>query len=683
MARKFIKGLGLLAALIVILALLAIGGLWLSSAIQSRSNLAELGEHAPALEVDGFSFRDLNKNGELDPYEDSRVSVDDRVEDLLSQLTLEEKAGLMFINFTTVSKDGELSDSLSLSDPQSLIFTANSELLVAKKMNHFSLGAVVEDVETFATWANALQVAAERTRLGIPVTLATDPRHGVTNGGGVALLAGEFSQWPDPIGLAATNDSELVREFADIARQEYRAVGLHLALHPTADLATEPRWARIATTFGEDANLSAELTRAYVLGMQGEELGPDGVATMVKHFSGGGPQAEGEDAHFEYGREQVYPGDNFDYHLIPFEEGAFPAGAAQVMPYYGIPVDQTGENVGFAYNKEIITGMLRERYGFDGVVCTDWGLISDAEIVGAITVLPARAWGVEDLTAKERMLKIIDAGNDMFGGEEIPELLVELVREGSISEARIDQSVRRILRDKFRLGLFDNPYVDLGASKQLVGNSKFVAAGIEAQQKSLVLLKNGQEAGAPILPLQGKPKLYIENIGPEVASQYGQLVESPEEADFAIVRTAAPYEARDGLFESIMHAGALDFAEPEKGRLVELAGKVPLVLDIYLDRPAVFPEIAEGSAAVIGSFGVSDVVLLELVFGQFEPSGKLPFELPSSMAAVEAQLEDVPYDSANPLFRFGHGLNFGNAVSEEIAETADADQVEPTAPVSE
>ena len=168
-----------------------------------------------------------------------------------------------------------------------------------------------------------------------------------------------------------------------------------------------------------------------------------------------------------------------------------------------------------------------------------------------------------------------------------------------------------------------------------------------------------------------------------MASQYGQLVESPEEADFAIVRTAAPYEARDGLFESIMHAGALDFAEPEKGRLVELAGKVPLVLDIYLDRPAVFPEIAEGSAAVIGSFGVSDVVLLELVFGQFEPSGKLPFELPSSMAAVEAQLEDVPYDSANPLFRFGHGLNFGNAVSEEIAETADADQVEPTAPVSE
>lgn len=670
MARRVMKGLGLVLATIAILALLAIGGLWLSFAMQSRSNLAELGERAAMLEDNGLEFRDLNKNGELDPYEDSRVPVDDRVEDLLSQMTLEEKAGVMFITFTTVSGDGELSEGINFTDPSTLVFAPNSELLVAKKMNHFSLAAPVDDVEAFVAWQNAFQEAAERTRLGIPVTLATDPRHGVQAGGGIALPSGAFSKWPDPIGLAATGDAELVGEFADIARQEYRAVGLHLALHPTADLATEPRWARIATTFGEDAELSAALTSAYVLGMQGEELGAQGVATMVKHFSGGGPQADGEDAHFEYGKDQVYPGNNFDYHLIPFVEGAFPANAAQMMPYYGIPVGQTDEEVGFSYNKAIITDMLRGEYGFDGVVCTDWGLISDTEMLGLFTVLPARAWGVEELSPSERILKLIEAGVDQFGGEQIPELLVELVRSGEVNEERIDQSVRRILRDKFRLGLFDSPYVDPNAAEKLVGNPAFVAAGLEAQRQSLVLLKNtGAQSGAT-LPLQGRPKIYIENIDPLVAQRFGEVVDAPKAADFAIVRTSAPFEERDGLFESFMHAGDLDFKEPERSRLIELASKAPLILDIYLDRPAVFPEIAGQSAAVIGSFGVSDEVLLELIFGRFNPSGKLPFELPSSMAAVEAQYEDLPYDSESALFPFGHGLQFAPAESDAPLEFA-------------
>ncbi|MXO61335.1 glycoside hydrolase family 3 protein [Altererythrobacter salegens] len=638
--------------------LLGIGGLWLTLKLQSWSNLSDLGERAGILEIDGLTFRDLNKNGELDPYEDRRVPIDERVDDLLRQMTLEEKAGVMFINFTSVSSDGELSEGLDFFDPTTLLLAPNSELLVAKHMNSFSLIATVDDPTAFASWQNALQKAAERTRLGIPVTLATDPRHGVATGGGIALPSGAFSKWPDPIGLAATRDAELVREFADIVRQEYRAVGLRLALHPSADLATEPRWARVAATFGEDAALSAELTAAYVRGLQGEKLDARGVAAMVKHFSGGGPQADGEDAHFEYGKEQVYPGDNFDYHLIPFEDGAFPAGAAQVMPYYGIPIGQTDEDVGFSFNRSIVTSLLREHYGFDGVICTDWGLISDNELLGIYTILPARAWGVEDLTPRERMLKLIDAGVDQFGGEQIPELLVELVRSGDVPEARLDESVRRILRDKFRLGLFDDPYVDAEAAQQVVGSDAFVAAGIEAQRRSLVLLKNRDGEGGSPLPLIGRPRLYIENIDPDVAAKFGELVATPEEADFAIIRTSAPYEPRNGLFESLVHAGALDFPEPEKRRLTEIAGKVPLILDIYLDRPAVFPEIAQSSAAVIGSFGANDEVLLDLIFGRFTPSGRLPFELPSSMQAVEAQFEDVPHDSRNPLYPFGYGLSF-------------------------
>src|SRR5204863_3160606 len=180
---------------------------------------------------------------------------------------------------------------------------------------------------------------AESTRLGIPVTIASDPRHsyGVSDNPVASFLAGDFSEWPEPIGLGATGDEALVREFGDIARQEYLAVGIRVALHPMVDLCTEPRWARINGTFGEDAQLSARLTAAYIRGFQGAALGPASVACMTKHFPGGGPQKDGEDPHFDYGREQVYPGENFDYHLIPFE-AAFAAGTAQIMPYYCMPI---------------------------------------------------------------------------------------------------------------------------------------------------------------------------------------------------------------------------------------------------------------------------------------------------------------------------------------------------------
>jgi len=371
--RKVTKGAGATLIGLLVLTLLALLMLFGRFQLASWLNLASLGPSASELVVDGITFRDLNKSGTLDIYEDHRQPIEARVDDLLQQMTLEEKAGLMFINFTPVGAKGNLVEMPNPSNPEGLVFAMNSDLIAHRNMNHFSLIAPVNDPEMFISWHNKMQGLAERTRLGIPVTLASDPRHGAKGGGSISLPSGAFSKWPEPLGLAATRDAALVYEFANIARQEYRAVGIHLALHPVADLATEPRWSRISGTFGEDAHLSARMVGAYVRGMQGDALGPQSVATMVKHFSGGGPQQDGEDAHFPYGREQVYPGSNFDYHLIPFEEGAFPAGAAQIMPYYGIPMGQTSEDVGFAYNKEIITGLLRERYGFDGVVCSDWG----------------------------------------------------------------------------------------------------------------------------------------------------------------------------------------------------------------------------------------------------------------------------------------------------------------------
>jgi beta-glucosidase len=566
-------------------------------------------------------------------------------------MTLEEKAGLMFHTIAGVNPNG------SLDPPSEGPFrTPIAELVAERLMNHFNVHQLPAP-RLAAEWHNRLQALAERTRLGIPVTISSDPRHAFSNNPATSFRAGACSQWPEPIGLAATRDAALVEQFGDIARQEYLALGIRVALHPMADLATEPRWARINGTFGEDAQLSAELTAAYIRGFQGTRLGPQSVACMTKHFPGGGPQQDGEDPHFPYGREQVYPGNNFDYHLIPFA-AAFAAGTAQIMPYYGMPIGTLYEEVAFGFNKDVISGLLREQYGFNGVVCTDWGLLTDTMIGGRV-VMVARAWGAEHLTLAERARKALDAGVDQFGGEACPEVVVELVRSGQIAEARIDESVRRLLRDKFRLGLFDNPYVDPDATERIVGSAPFKAAGELAQRKAIVLLKNGATHTRPTLPLQGKPKLYIEHIDPEVAAQYGRVVANVAEADLAILRLQAPFEPREGNFlERMFHAGDLDFKEPEKHRILSILEKVPTIVDIYLDRPAVIPEIAEASAALLANFGASDAAVLDVIFGHFTPSGRLPFELPSSMAAVRQQKEDLPYDSENPLFPFGHSLTY-------------------------
>lgn len=456
--------------------------------------------------------------------------------------------------------------------------------------------------------------------------------------------------------MAAAGDPALVQQFGDIARQEYLAVGIRVALHPMADLATEPRWARIAGTFGEDADLASRMVTAYIRGFQGETLGRQSVFCMTKHFPGGGPQKDGEDPHFPYGREQIYPGDNFDYHLIPFE-AAFAAGTAQIMPYYGMPIGLPLEEVAFGFNRDVITGLLREKYRFDGVICTDWSLLSDHEIAGE--TMAARAWGVEHLSRPERAHKALNAGVDQFGGEACPEIVVELVRGGRISEARIDQSIRRLLRDKFRSGLFDDPYVDPDAAEQIVGNDRFRQAGEVAQRKSIVLLRNAQAAGRRTLPLGDRPRMYVENVDPEVAAAYGEIVSDVQGADVAILRLKAPYEHRDSSFlERIFHAGDLSFADDELGRITRILEKVPTIVDIYLDRPAVIPQLAAQSAALLASFGAGDSAVLDVVFGRHAPSGKLPFELPSSMDAVRRQQSDVPHDSDRPLYPFGHGLTY-------------------------
>ena len=573
-------------------------------------------------------------------------------------MNLEEKAGCFFISPIGIGSQGDLMEEFAPTNPMSLMLGLNSELVLKKKLNHFNLFQIPKAID-MARWNNAIQKLAERTRLGIPVTLATDPRHGFSNNPATSMMASDFSQWPEPLGLAAIGDSTLTARHADIARQEYLAVGFRQALHPMADLATEPRWARIFGTFGEDAELSAKLTAAYIYGFQGDTLGPQSVSCMTKHFPGGGPQTDGLDAHFSYGKDQSYTGDHFNYHLIPFEKGAFPAHTGQIMPYYGIPKGVGLEEVGFGFNKQVIQTLLRDKYEFDGVVCTDWALINEISILG-LTFAEAKSWGLEQLSPKELIQKALNAGVDQFGGEKVPELIVELVKEGKISEQRINTSLRRILRDKFTLGLFNDPYVDQNKVYDIVGNMKFMQEGMEAQKQSLVLLKNEAFSRTPILPLgKNSLKVYAENLSEELLGQYAQPVSSPEEADLAILRLSTPYVPRtDDIMSRMFHQGDLDFKGKEKERILEILQKVPTVVDIYLDRAAVIPEIAEESQALIANFGASDEALLSVIFGEFAPQGKLPIELPRSMEAVQGQKEDVPYDSQNPLFPFGFGLTY-------------------------
>jgi beta-glucosidase len=334
-----------------------------------------------------------------------------------------------------------------------------------------------------------------------------------------------------------------------------------------------------------------------------------------------------------------------------------------MMPYYSRPIGTEYDEVGFSFNKGIITDLLRDDLGFQGIVCSDWGLITDTVINGQD--MPARAWGVESLSELERAARVLNAGVDQFGGEQRPELIVELVTTGIIPESRIDTSIRRLLREKFVLGLFENPFVDVDAAVQVVGNPYFRRLGNEVQRKAYTLLTNKND----ILPLKSTANMsvYIEGFNASYIESRNlnlRVVESPEEASLALLRLQAPYDPRPGGFEKNYHAGSLAYNASEISRQARIYASVPTIVDMYLDRPAAIPEIAEGAAALLANFGASTDAFLDVVFGEdgmggsVEPLGRLPFDLPRSMRAVEESRSDVPFDTEDPVFRFGDGLRY-------------------------
>ncbi len=630
---------------------------------------AELGtENLELLQVDNFFFKDHNKNGRLDLYEDWRLSAEERAEHLVSQMTVEEKAGAMLHG--TLPMDQSKNPAGADYD-----YPLSEELIHDRNINHL-ITRISGNPGKIAEENNHIQMLAETSRLGIPVTVSTDPRHHFQFTEGASVANTGFSQWPETLGFAALRDPDLVKQFADIARQEYQATGIHMGLSPQADLSTEPRWSRINGTFGEDAELAKILVQAYVEGFQNgsEGIHEDSVALVVKHWVGYGAAAEGFDSHNYYGRYAIFPGNNFAYHVITFE-GAFDANVAGVMPTYSILKDLTiqgvaTEQLGAGFNRFLLTDLLRNQYGFSGVVLSDWGITrdcseacingKDAEGIQGFHNFSS-AWGVIELTMQERFAKGIDAGIDQFGGVEDTTVLAATIRQGMVSEARINHSVQQIMAQKFSLGLFEQPLVNAGKASNEVGNAAFLKQGKEAQSRSLVLLENKNN----VLPLTDrKASLYLYGVDSNIAKSYGfDIVDDPEKADLAIIRTHTPYQILhpDYVFGRMQHEGDLSFkdgnADYELIKKIAENGK-PVIITVYLDRPAILTNIIDKADAILGNFGISDASLMEAIVGNIPPRGKLPFQLPATMESVIQQDADVPFDSAQALFSFGFGLEY-------------------------
>lgn len=618
--------------------------------------------------VEGLRFRDLDRDGKLSPFEDWRLGPDQRAADLVTRMTLEEKAGEM-MHGTLPAIGGRTpgrGQGYDLDKLRPLILEHHVTTFITR---------LAGNPAWLAEQNNAVQAIAEQGRLGVPVTISTDPRHHFQFVDGASVAAGGFSQWPEATGLAAIGDDKLVRRFGDIARQEYRAVGIHQALSPMADLATEPRWSRISGTFGEDPDLAGRMVKAYIQGFQGGEtnLASNGVSAVVKHWVGYGASAKGFDGHNSYGRYAVFPAGQFDLHVKPFDQ-AFTAGVVGVMPTYAILKDlsvegQPLEQVGAGFSKQLLTDQLRGKHGFRGIVISDWAITNDCSetcrngfpegqkpsFIGFST-----AWGVEDLAKVDRYAKGVNAGLDQFGGVEDTAELVAAVKAGKISQARIDDAARRILAIKFEQGLFENPYVDPKAATVVVGSKAFVAEGRAAQSAALTLLENKNG----LLPLKAAGrKAWLKGVSAEAARAHGLVpVDDLAQADLAIIRTATPFQTLhpNFTFGSFQHEGDLSFKNgaADYEAIKAASAKVPTIVAVYLDRPAILTNVRDKAAALIGDFGSGDEAFLDALTGKAPPRGKLPFELPSSMAAVEAQAEDAPHDSQAPLYPIHFGLTY-------------------------
>lgn len=690
------------------------------------------------LKVDGHVFRDANGNGRLDRYEDWRLPAEQRADDLLPRMSREQKAGMMLIDTLNAGCAGGIADSKAADYVQKQKMTRFILRNVAGPKPDACDGSVKAGRGGFtvtprqlAEFHNAVQALAEAEPLGIPALFKdnqrnhynNDPRFGISGG------AGAFTEFPREAGLAAaalgTGDMAPVRALTEVMGAEFRALGLRGVYGYMADLATEPRWYRISEAFTENADLNADIMRALVGGLQGGHLSPrSSVALTMKHFPGGGPQEQGLDPHYSFGKGQVYPGGNFGYHLKPFK-AAIDAGLEAVMPYYGVPVKVTYEGVtydqlGFAFNRQIVNDLLRDKLGFRGYVNSDTGIINE------------RAWGLEGKSVPERAATAVNAGVDVLSGFNENKVILELVERGLVRQERVDEAVRRLLLAQFRLGLFENPYVDAGKVDSVIGSDRHRAAGLLAQKQSIVLLQNRDQGAAKLLPLAPGKRVYTMGMWKADVEAYGYKVTDGNYTapgvrpaatghDAAIIRVKVtnpmkvtlayrskqmgadasklnprtgktwgsedpcishpaqnpkcvddmgmlfggsfPWEADKLSFTTMAAAESWQMSPSlaDIQAVMREVGPERTVLAIYFRQPYVIDEASglRRAGAVLATFGVTDIALLDVLSGKFKPQGKLPFALANRLEAIVDKQSDVPgYPAADTLYPYGFGLTY-------------------------
>ena len=723
--------------------------------------------------VDGKQFKDLNANGRLDKYEDWRLSVDDRINDLVAQMTDTEKVGMMMINDNNAGCGGAVTstavDYINNQKMTRFILRSTAAATASPCDGSFTpgRGGYVVTPQQLAAYTNALQEMAENTRLGIPLVfkdnarnhVETDPRQGIGAG------AGAFTQFPKEAGLAAaalgeqflkegkatTGDMSVIKTFTDVMGQEYNAVGLRAMYGYMADLLTEPRWYRAHEVFTEDADLNANIMKSLIEGLQGTTI-KDGtsvsastkVALTMKHFPGGGPQELGMDPHYSFGKFQQYDG-NFAYHMKPFV-ASINAGVSSIMPYYGVPMTGRDANknpipltydgvtyplTGFAFSKSIVTDLLRDKLGFKGYVNSDTGIIN------------SMAWGLEDKTVPERVAAAINGGTDTLSGFATNKTVKDLLDQGLISKERVNEAARRLLKEQFQLGLFENPYVEVSKASSAIGQDTNRTKGLEVQKKSVVLLKNDTLMdGSKALPIKAGAKVYTIGFGKADVEKYGYTVTdgnyttaprpSAAGADYAVVRVlvrdvAKPYNSEDAstgnnplllnpltgatwgaedpcrMFPATnavcsdgeyfgngvtgpgtIFGGALPWEIGDisftgmatatsrsmyptladiKAIMTEIGDPKKVILSVYFRAPYVMDDASglKNAGAILATFGVTDVAMMDVLSGKFKPQGKLPFALPKTLKAVQEQKTDLPgfeETADGALYKFGHGLTY-------------------------
>ena len=659
------------------------------------------------IEVDGLRFRDLDGDGELTPFEDWRLSPSERAADLVRRMSPDEKIGLMVItsrpmgisqrNKELTSHDGVLDEQdLPIRvDPHTsagIPFEGTTQMIAELGIRHF----IMREEPTgsrIATWINAMNEVAEGTRFGIPVIVAANSK----NESGAFKMGSTpedqpFTAWPGTLGLAATTSLEVIESFAAHSRAEWRASGLRKGYMYMADVLTDPRWFRGQGTLGEDPEFISAAIAALVRGFQGEDgLTADGVALTTKHFPGGGARENGTDPHYAEGRFNIYstPGSLEDYHLPPFQ-AAVDAGTSSVMPYYAIPSDEKSstpqgrvtefDQVGFAFNREILS-LLREM-GHRGYINSDSGVLSKM------------AWGVEELTTAERVGRAVMAGTDIFADTNDVASVREAYVKGHFTSERLDEAAALLLEELFALGLFEDPYVDPQEADRIVQNAQARAAAEDAHRRSVVLAKNHDA----VLPLTAKAltgkRVYVELFATDLTVRRldalrRQLADAHPDVDFTTDHRDADVAIvllRPFIGSYFEYVGIGDLSIGEHSHIdIEKVREIRESVDtLVIGLNALFPwlldEIEPLADALLVGFETDYPVMVDAMFGEFSPTGKLPLTFPIDAAAIavdengrcaspndvpgfakEQHMKGRPYvyvDADGNRYMHGHGLTY-------------------------